>query len=340
MTTSQSVMALAPSEITVLARAVGRAPSVHNTQPWILRFRGANADLVERTDIELPRQDPEFRDRALSCGAALAHLQLAARVLRRCDSTNYPAHGPVVATVHAVPGASPAEPELVRFHAIGRRRSHRRRFAADPVSDVDSAAVAAAGAEPGVCPAVPGNLGELGRLLGFATRVFRADRAYQRELHAWTAYSFGAHGRGAESGVPEAAFGDDSLPAAGLVRPATPVPDDARLADRLGGERLLFFCTDGDGRRDHLAAGAAFERAWLEATARGLAGSVLTQPLHLLGSRELLAERLGLPGLPQALFRFGHPVATVPLSPRRPITDLVRDTPLRTEEDRPARRPR
>ncbi|MEV8614282.1 hypothetical protein AB0383_41300 [Amycolatopsis sp. NPDC051373] len=55
------------------------------------------------------------------------------------------------------------------------------------------------------------------------------------------------------------------------------MPDDARLTARLEAEHLLVFCTEGDSRREHLAAGAVCARTWLEATARGLAESVLTQ---------------------------------------------------------------
>ncbi|MEV6904910.1 hypothetical protein [Amycolatopsis sp. NPDC051372] len=47
--------------------------------------------------------------------------------------------------------------------------------------------------------------------------------------------------------------------------------------------------------------------------------------LHLCGFRELLAERLDLPGLPQVIFRYGHPVDPVPPSPRRLLADLLPD---------------
>ncbi|MEV0067907.1 hypothetical protein [Amycolatopsis sp. NPDC050768] len=103
------------------------------------------------------------------------------------------------------------------------------------------------------------------------------------------------------------------------------MPDDAHLATRLAGESLLVFCTEGDNRRDHLGAGVALERTWLQATVHALAGSVITQPLHLLGFRELLAERLELPGLPQAIFRFGHPAAPATPSPRLPLGELFPD---------------
>jgi nitroreductase len=63
-------------------RAATRAPSVHNTQPWVLELPDeGRAELYERLDRTLPRHDPLGRDRLISCGAALTHVLLAMRVL-------------------------------------------------------------------------------------------------------------------------------------------------------------------------------------------------------------------------------------------------------------------
>jgi hypothetical protein len=84
------------------------------------------------------------------------------------------------------------------------------------------------------------------------------------------------------------------------------VPDVETLADRLGGELLLLVQTPDDSPRDHVRAGMAAESIWLAATATGLAGSLLTQPLQLSESRAGLVEALSLNGFPQLLLRLGH----------------------------------
>ena len=109
---------------------------------------------------------------------------------------------------------------------------------------------------------------------------------------------------------------------AGLVRTDTPVPDDVVLTDRLAAENLLLVCTDGDAHAEHLAAGAALQRVWLTATAKALAGSVITQPLHLTGFQARLGSELVLPGVPQAIFRFGYPAVPAAPSPRLPLGEL------------------
>ncbi|MGW3966523.1 nitroreductase family protein [Amycolatopsis sp. NPDC005003] len=58
-----------PAETEVLVRAMTRAPSVRNTQPWFLE--AAPGELLVRAEPALPRRDPHSRDRTASCGAAL-----------------------------------------------------------------------------------------------------------------------------------------------------------------------------------------------------------------------------------------------------------------------------
>ncbi|WP_290062371.1 Acg family FMN-binding oxidoreductase [Amycolatopsis solani] len=318
MTTSGA--RLTSEQIGLLARAVSRAPSVHNSQPWQLLVRGGEVDLIERRDVGLRRHDPAGRDRTLSCGAALTNLELAVRALGRDCRTELATGADVAATVTIGRPRPIAARELALYRAITRRRTYRHPFGPGRVPAGARTALVAAGETAGVRLVVPRHLDKLAQLLGFATRVLREDRGYQRELALWTAHSHGGAVTG--DGVPEDALSSEALPAAGLVRRGTPVPDDAVLAARLAAEALLIVCTDGDARAEHLAAGAALQRAWLTATAKALAGSVLTQPLHLTGFRARLVSELALPGVPQAIFRFGHPAVPAAPSPRLPLGEL------------------
>jgi nitroreductase len=318
--TAAAPAALTHEQIGVLARAVSRAPSVHNSQPWQLRVRGTEVDLLQRRAVELRRHDPFGRDRLMSCGAALTNLELAIRTLGRDCHVEFQDGGDVVATATIGRPKAASTRDYTLFQAIGRRRSHRRAFDHGRVPPGVRAALVAAGETTGVHVAAPAHLDKLAELLGFATRVLRDDRGYQRELAMWT-----AHTTVTGDGVPEEALSSDAPPVAGLVRPDTPVPDDVVLADRLAAENLLVVCTDGDTRAEHLAAGAALQRVWLTATAKALVGSVITQPLHLTGFRARLVSEVVLPGVPQAIFRFGYPAVPAAPSPRLPLGELFRN---------------
>lgn len=303
------------TEKAVVVEAVRAAPSVHNTQPWVLEFHedGAHGvSLFRRWDRLLPHHDPRARDQLISCGAALATLLLAVRALGwepEPELLSGSAHPDEVARIVARDRRAPTEAELARYAAVFGRRSHRRPFAATPVDPAMKHELTTAANTAGVevrdvrADEIP----VLARVFSHAALVLRMDRAYQRELSAWTAVGpVPAPGEGVAA-VPARLT---TLPWAGLVRRSTAVPDLPTLTDRLRHECVLLVETPGDGRLDHVRAGMTAQTTWLAATAAGLAGSLLTQPLQVREVRAGLIEGLALPGYPQALMRFGHPAGT------------------------------
>lgn len=315
------------AETEVLARTLLRAPSVHNIQPWRLEFDGGRLLLRERRDLTLPEHDPRGRDRLISCGAALANVELAVRVLGYEVRTHvFPDDGEpdIVAAIQTGERAVPSGAELHRYSAIARRGSYRQRFSGRPVSRQQIGDLIAAAAASGV-EARPIQdeleLSAVADLLEFAAETYRHDGAYQRELALWTIRAEGSHRFGV--GLAVSTIPPGALPWAGLVRAGTAVPDHQVLQRRLAEETLLVFLTLDDGRHDHLRAGHALQNTWLDAVDTGLAGSVLTQPLHLPEVRSALCEDLELAGFPQVLMRFGYPSGPVPPSPRRAIDEIL-----------------
>ena len=314
-------------EITVVAGAVRRAPSVHNTQPWILEFHDGSVSLFERLDLSLPWHDPTGRDRMISCGAALSNLVLATRILGwEVEALLFPERDrpDEVARVIVTGRRAPSDVDWNTYSRIPWRRSHRGPFLPKPVPESLRHALVDASSAGGVQLRPMAGITEsavLAELLTHTGLVLRGDRAYQRELALWTNERPDHHPGG---GIPALAKGIATLPWVGLVRPDTAVPDRNVLAARLNQEYLLLVQTPDDGRRDHLLAGRAIQDTWLAAGRDGLAGSVLTQPLHLAEVRAGLIERLRLPGFPQALLRFGYAGETGPHSPRVPLTELIR----------------
>ena len=97
MTVDAGTWSMGDTEI--IARAVVEAPSVHDTQPWNLRLPDHSAELEERLEFAEPGPDPLRADRLISCGTALANLELAIRVLgNRARTTVLPE--PQMSSVH------------------------------------------------------------------------------------------------------------------------------------------------------------------------------------------------------------------------------------------------
>ncbi|MFC4083936.1 Acg family FMN-binding oxidoreductase [Amycolatopsis samaneae] len=316
-------------DVEVLARAVVRAPSVHNTQPWRLVLPAGRAEVFERPELALGRHDPEGRDRLISCGAALANLQLAVRVLGRRAELLLPRAGEAAALAGSVlvdGHEPPTSAELHAYSAIPRRRSHRRPFAGarvpDEVSEVLVKAATSAGGD--VVRAHEDQLPALAGLFEHAARTLRGDREYQAELAEWTT-AWRPDGVG--EGLLAPGYDRSGPPWAGLIRARGRIPGRQTLLTRMEHESLLFFVTRRDERDEHARAGIAMQRAWLAAVDAGLSASVLTQPLHVPPIRAQLAERLGLPGPPQVIMRFGYPSeVSARRTLRRPVTDIFRDS--------------
>ena len=297
-------------EKNLIADAAVRAPSVHNTQPWVLELPDGErvVELYERVDRALPRHDPLGRDRLISCGAALEHVRIAVRMLGWEPWVTLvpdPGRRDLVARVHIDRRVTPSDEDTTAYAAIRERRSHRKPFAPVPVAEQTVAWLLAANHTDGtgVRP-VRGEeeMRELARRLTYAAQVLRDDHAYQRELAAWTA---AVRDPLPGTGVSAALRRSATLPWAGLVRRTTAVPDEEVLATRLARECLLLVETLDDGPRGHVLAGAATESVWLAAVGAGLAGAVLTQPFQLSEVRAGLVEALRLNGFPQVLLRLG-----------------------------------
>jgi len=311
-------MTWSSTEVGVLARAVSRAPSVHNSQPWALEAHVDSADLYERFQVRLPRHDPTGRDRVISCGAALTNLELAVRALGwDAEVSLFPdsARPDLVARVRASGRSEATAGEVDRYSAIFRRQSYRAPFSLHQLSEESLRTLATAARTDGTEARVIRRRSEsraLAELLGHAAAVLHDDHAYQRELTAWSAQ------------FPDPPEEASTLPWTGLVRSGTHLPDSITLTERLMGEGLLVVLTPDDTRRDHLRAGAALQRVWLTAITRGLVGSVLTQPLHLAEIRTGLVERLQLAGYPQLFLRLGYPVTAIPAT--TPIPALGKES--------------
>lgn len=309
-------------EIEVLARAVLRAPSVHNIQPWSLALPELRAELSERTDLSLPEHDPTGRDRLISCGAALENLVLAVRVLGWATEVEMsPGGGSLVAVVTPSGREPPSDSELHAYAAISRRRSHRRPFADIPVAPSLLAPVIGElphGIGCRVLRAADKDL--LSVLLEQAARTIQSREGLQRELEEWTG-EWRPDGVG--DGLVRPGYDKAGLPWAGLVRWTSLIPDAPTLARRLAAENVLIFWVKEDDRAGHVATGVAMQRSWLAAVDGGLAASVLTQLLHEDAVRERVTAELNLPGHPQLIMRLGYPDGPVRHAARRRPGEVV-----------------
>lgn len=319
-----------PATVRAVLTMATRAPSVHNSQPWRWRVGPHSLSLHADPSRRLPHADPDRRNLLVSCGISLQHavVALAANGWHaKVDRLPDPADPDHLATISVVEQPA-AELDFVLAAAIGRRRTDRRVYSTWPVPWGDIALMGARAARAGVMLRQIDLVPRLRDIVAESVSRHAADADYQAEVRAWS----GRHGSvvGVPAGntpVPEPSAPVPARIFAGAVMqqpPESPAMDDNGVVVALGTE------TDDDLAR--LRAGEATGLVLLSATAMGLATCPVTEPLEVAETREAMrAEVFGAVGYPQMLMRVGWaPVqaAPLPVTPRRPLSDVTEWLPL------------
>jgi nitroreductase len=295
------------------------APSVHNSQPWRFRVRGASIEVLTDLERRVEVIDPTGRELFISVGAAVLNLRVAIAAQGRQPLLELLPDGDAGPAARITFGHR-AEPKFtVRAlaAAIPRRHSNRLPFSNIPVPDGVlqqlGQAAAAERARLSVTDVLDREL--LLDLLRAAERTQRDDPRYLTELAAWT-----RPGPDRRDGVPHQVFGPYCRRALVPVRQFQVGPVSWRDDQFEPHPTLAVLGTAGDRPLDWLRAGQALERVLLTATALGLAATPMSQATELPELRPLVAGPAGW--APQLVLRLGYggPSAS---TPRRPVHEVT-----------------
>ncbi|HVK21661.1 MAG TPA: NAD(P)H nitroreductase [Actinokineospora sp.] len=316
-----------PDTTTVRAalELAGRAPSVHNSQPWRWRLGESTVHLYADRSRHLPATDPDGRDLLISCGAALHHLRVAfaafgwRTTVHRLPNPAEPDH---LAAVELAP-AQPTRADVAAAASILRRRSDRRPYAGTPIPLDRIAALTKAAGQCGVVLTrpTPAAREALVAAISLADAEQERDPRYGTELALWS-----GRDQVAKDGVPRRnAVAARRYFDVGLRRYSAA---GIEIADQEAGAGLLVVLgTASDDALSQLRAGEATSAVLLAATGVRMACCPLTQPLEVSAARELVHESV-LDGamVPQMVVRVGWPrpsSAALPSTPRRPVDEMI-----------------
>jgi nitroreductase len=315
---------------TALAMAV-RAPSVHNTQPWLWRVAENSIHLHSNPSLQLPSTDPDSRDLTISCGIALNHCVVAFAALgwlAKVHRFPNPADSSHLAAIELEPYPA-TEVDVALAAAILRRRTDRRRYGAQQVSAADISLMGARAARAGVMLRNVESLTRLSDLVSEAAHRHANSFAYLSELSTWSgryASQAGVPARSTTPLDPATVIPRRAFAGPALSEPPSPADDNAVV---------LALGTRDDDAVARLRAGEATGAVLLTATALGLATCPITEPLEIKEIRdEVGADVFGASGYPQMLLRIGWAppdAEPLPATPRRPLSDVV-EWPDRSED--------
>jgi nitroreductase len=297
------------AELHAAATAGIRAPSLHNSQPWQFRLRDGAIEVLADPHDHLAVADRIGWAVRIACGAAVFNARLALLANGTpADVRLRPEPADPIVMARLRPGrVRPATyPESDLFAAVGRRRSSREPFWPDPVpAALRRRLVDAARAEGAWLELLIGMtaLSGFAQIAQSADRVLRRDPAYQTRLSEWSR--------------TEAA--DDGVPAMAAARLGEP---QDLLPQRAYGDRPRAPGRDFEPA-DQINAGQALQRVLLTATDAGLATSMISQPIEVIGAREQLQRSLGgRSGTPQMAVRIGYGIPGRPTA-RRDLAQVI-----------------
>lgn len=320
----------------VVAVAV-RAPSLHNSQPWLFTLEDGALELRTDGSRHLPGTDPARRQLVISCGAALFGARLGMRSLGlrpQVDVLPEPSRPDLLARLR-VRGTAPTDAEeIALLRSIPWRWSVRSAFAPAPVpTGLLTVMRRAAARERAVLLVLddPARRRAAAELVAAADRAQRASAETAREVVEWTSR------RSAQGdGIPPWAYPPQLRPAdperfvvrdfaqrpSGGTPPHAPTAAEAPTGTPLAAALL----TSADRPADWLRAGQALYRVLLTAAAGGVQASLHSQPFGVESLRRAVQEVLTGGAQPQLLLQFGHPTgpdAVGPATPRRPVADVL-----------------
>jgi hypothetical protein len=338
--TPPSVHAPVAQRLRFALHAAVLAPSLHNSQPWRFRVQDGispHIELLMDPARNVSVLDPGQRQLVISCGAALAALELG---LRGCGLAPHVELFPdgltstQLAHVHVHNTERADEAARSAWHDLLERRSYRGRMTDERLTDSDREALtAAARPDSRLFVVPPAAVQSVEHLILQASLDEAAESDIAAETQGWTRVGERTH-----DGVPasnwqrtsqEAAFAPvvqrdfaqgRALPDADLHGP------DASHHEAF--PELAVLLSAADRPVDWLDAGRSMLRLTLAGHSRGLALGYVNQPTEVPHIRTQLVDVLDLReapfAVPQLVLRIGHPADPMPpATPRRAVREVL-----------------
>lgn len=304
-----------------------RAPSVHNSQPWLWVAEDGTLRLFVNRQRLVPGADQSSREAIISCGAVLDHLRTAMLAAGwRSKVKRFPTQADPNELASIMFGRADhvTEVQRERAAAIVQRRTDRLPLGQPSYWDLFEPALRSAIDSTVVkLHALPDDarpqLAEAARL---TEEIRRDDWLYHAELDWWTS-SFAL-----SAGVPPSALASDEEQRRVDVGREFPVRIHANRRREVTTDRsrILALSTTRDSRVDWLRCGEVLSTVLLECTLAGMATCALTHLTEVDESRDIVRRLIEPSEQPQVLIRVGiaplmenHPAPT----PRRPLHDVL-----------------
>lgn len=299
-----------------------RAPSTHNTQPWLFSVDGNTLRVFADRSRRLAVGDKDGRDLYISLGACVEHLKIAFQYFRMFDELRMGdlsnVEMPVAEFfVHPSSGVDDALRPLIV--AIQERFNARGPFLSKKIPDDAMSAVRgmAEGSAEVVLTTDPRSIDAVASLTAEGMRKAHADPAFHRELSRWMTSNYSKRKDGIP-GYSMLAPGPLSLMLPWIVGTFDTGPLLAKLNTKAIGSApaVGVIKTAEDTLRAWLDTGRLFERISLRFNVDGVRTSIYVASVETAELRPKVEAHFAPGCFPQFVFAAGYPKVTLRQSPR------------------------
>ena len=310
-----------------IVRAATLGANSHNTQPW--RFVVTDKQITVYPDFNrrCPAVDPDDHHLFASLGCAVENVVQAAVPLGFRAAAKFEATSKDRVEI-ALERGRPASNDLA--DAIAKRQSTRAEYDGKALDLEDLSKLAPAGSMEGVECLLVTERARMDAILDYVVQGNTAqmrDQAFMQELIHWIRFNDTMAIEHLD-GLSARSSGNPSLPA-WLARRLLPFvmtergENDKYARHVRSSAGIAVLAASSNDKAGWIAAGRAYQRFALQATALGIRQAFLNQPTEMASLRPQIASYLGIGNRrPDLIVRFGRgPV--LPPSLRRPIEAVI-----------------
>lgn len=310
-----------------LVRAGTLGANSHNTQPW--RFVVSENQITVGPDFtrRCPAVDPDDHHLFSSLGCAVENMvQAATRIGFKAEVRVEVTNQDRIAVV--LDRGPPMSNDLA--DAIAKRQCTRAEYDGKPLSTQDLSKLSTAGTMEAIECLLVTERSRMDAILDYVVQGNTAqmrDQAFMQELIHWIRFNDTMAIEHLD-GLAARSSGNPSLPA-WLARRLLPFvmtekgENDKYAKHVRSSAGIVVFAASTNDKAGWIAAGRAYQRFALQATALGIRQAFLNQPTEVVSLRPQIASYLGIGSRrPNLIVRFGRG-PLLPPSLRRPIEAVI-----------------
>lgn len=304
-----------------------KAPSGHNTQPWLFQIKENSIVILPNFSRELSVVDPTHRELFISLGCAAQNLCIAARQKHYLSTFQISEKG--VISVNLVKAEGECTDTL--FEQIARRQTNRSVYKREEVSEAVLQPILHRSESDSVhLYAWRKNSVEFEKLRGliYTGNVYQmTDPLFKNELKTWIRFNK-KQSESKLDGLSYATFNAPNLPAFisksimnSFMNAKKQNKSDMKKVN--SSSHLVLITTKDNTIRGWVKTGMSLERFLLETTGAGIAVSYMNQPCEIKELSDEIRSSFKIENAyPMLLLRIGY-ADPAPYSKRRPVNDVL-----------------